>query len=73
MKGEGRAFCAGGDIVHIYESGLNKTRDAQDFFFEEYMLNYRIGTLQTPHVAILNGITSIHFLSRTFHSIIFCY
>lgn len=57
MKGEGRAFCAGGDIVHIYESGLNKTRDAQDFFFEEYLLNYRIGTLKTPHVAILNGIT----------------
>jgi enoyl-CoA hydratase len=59
MKGEGRAFCAGGDIVHIYESGINNTPDSQEFFYEEYILNYMIGTLKTPHIAILNGITSI--------------
>lgn len=33
----------------------------KDFFREEYILNYLIGTLQTPHIALLNGITS------TFH------
>jgi len=27
------------------------------FFFEEYQLNYLIGTLKTPHISILNGIT----------------
>jgi len=32
LKGEGRAFCAGGDIVNIYESGMNKTNDSKCFF-----------------------------------------
>jgi enoyl-CoA hydratase/carnithine racemase len=66
LKGEGRAFCAGGDIVSIYESGLQQTNDSRDFFFEEYILNYIIGTLKTPHVAILNGITSMLLSSSIF-------
>lgn len=64
LKGTGKALCAGGDIVHIYESGV-AARKAQSpdkyplhtaFFREEYILNHKIGTLSTPHVSILNGI-----------------
>jgi len=58
LKGQGgKAFCAGGDIVKIYESGLQGTSLCSDFFRKEYTLNHLIGSLQTPHIAILNGIT----------------
>jgi 3-hydroxyisobutyryl-CoA hydrolase len=59
LKGAGdKAFCAGGDIRAIYDS-KKKTPSTlyKDFFREEYILNYLIGTLQTPHIAFLNGIT----------------
>lgn len=26
------------------------------FFREEYSLNYKLGTLQTPHIALMDGI-----------------
>jgi len=58
LKGQGsKAFCAGGDIVQIYESGKKGTPLCSEFFREEYILNHIIGTLKTPHIAILNGIT----------------
>eukprot|EP01127_Copromyxa_protea_P014054 TRINITY_DN3867_c0_g1_i1.p1 TRINITY_DN3867_c0_g1~~TRINITY_DN3867_c0_g1_i1.p1 ORF type:complete len:393 (+),score=84.22 TRINITY_DN3867_c0_g1_i1:147-1181(+) len=57
VRGQGRAFCAGGDIVQIFESGKAGTSMCKDFFREEYILNHLIGTLQTPHVAIISGIT----------------
>ena len=58
LRGQGRAFCAGGDIVQIYDSGKTGTSMCKDFFREEYILNHLIGTLSTPHVAIISGITS---------------
>jgi len=62
MKGTGgKAFCAGGDIVAIYRSGLGEDgtdpKTPEIFFFEEYLLNERIHSLAIPHVALLNGIT----------------
>lgn len=32
------------------------------FFAEEFVLNHLIGTLSVPHVAIIDGITSLVFL-----------
>ncbi|XP_013390198.1 3-hydroxyisobutyryl-CoA hydrolase, mitochondrial isoform X2 [Lingula anatina] len=52
-----KAFCAGGDVVAVTEAGKVGDRLAQDFFREEYILNNAIGTLKTPYVAIINGIT----------------
>jgi len=57
LRGTGRAFCAGGDIVEIFESGKSGTSLCKDFFREEYILNHLIGTLCTPHIAIISGIT----------------
>eukprot|EP00013_Stygamoeba_regulata_P004733 CAMPEP_0177629890 /NCGR_PEP_ID=MMETSP0447-20121125/911_1 /TAXON_ID=0 /ORGANISM="Stygamoeba regulata, Strain BSH-02190019" /LENGTH=383 /DNA_ID=CAMNT_0019131245 /DNA_START=64 /DNA_END=1215 /DNA_ORIENTATION=+ len=58
MIGAGEtAFCAGGDIVQIYESGIKRERYTYEFFKDEYVLNHLIGTLTVPHVALLNGIT----------------
>ncbi|KAJ4950671.1 hypothetical protein NE237_027503 [Protea cynaroides] len=58
LKGSGRAFCAGGDIVNIYRL-LNegKMENCKEFFREAYSFMYLVGTYLKPHVAILNGIT----------------
>jgi len=58
IKGTGdRAFCAGGDVRAIAEAGQKGDDLTKVFFKEEYMLNHAIGTLQTPYVALINGIT----------------
>ncbi|XP_068715350.1 3-hydroxyisobutyryl-CoA hydrolase, mitochondrial-like isoform X1 [Montipora foliosa] len=58
IKGTGdRAFCAGGDVRAVAEAGQKGDDLTKLFFKEEYMLNYAIGTLKTPYVALINGIT----------------
>jgi 3-hydroxyisobutyryl-CoA hydrolase len=58
MRGSGdKAFCAGGDIVAIYEAGKKKDPQATQFFREEYILNYLIAQKKFAHVALLNGVT----------------
>ena len=56
IKGEGgKAFCAGGDIRAITEVPGGDMQ--KQFFREEYQLDYLVGSLAIPYVAILNGIT----------------
>ena len=64
VRGEGRAFCAGGDVVHVYESGLavrsgsgDKSELARTVFAVEYRLDRRIATLGKPYLALLDGFT----------------
>ncbi|WP_197482685.1 enoyl-CoA hydratase/isomerase family protein, partial [Oleiphilus sp. HI0128] len=45
LKGQGsKAFCAGGDVQALYRSAIAQQDgaciDAEQFFFEEYQLNY---------------------------------
>ncbi|XP_014516051.1 3-hydroxyisobutyryl-CoA hydrolase-like protein 1, mitochondrial [Vigna radiata var. radiata] len=58
MKGSGRAFAAGGDIVALYHF-INKgnMEACKEFFRTAYSFMYLIGTYLKPHVALLNGIT----------------
>ncbi|CAL9758047.1 unnamed protein product [Musa acuminata subsp. burmannicoides] len=58
MKGSGRAFCAGGDVVALHRL-LNegKMEDCKDFFRNLYTFIYVLGTYLKPHVAILDGVT----------------
>jgi enoyl-CoA hydratase/carnithine racemase len=74
MRGQGeKAFCAGGDIrgnlfltfsfnfPAIYDAkvaGKGSSTTPQDFFGEEYVLNYMISKKNVTQVALLNGITS---------------
>jgi enoyl-CoA hydratase len=54
----GRAFCAGGDIRLVVETARRKgVAAAAPFFFDEYRMNWRIGGLGKPYVALLDGIT----------------
>ncbi|XP_030965551.1 3-hydroxyisobutyryl-CoA hydrolase-like protein 1, mitochondrial isoform X2 [Quercus lobata] len=58
MKGSGRAFCAGGDIVTLYHMiNAGKMEDCKEFFRTLYTYIYILGTYLKPHVALLNGIT----------------
>lgn len=56
VEGEGRAFCAGGDVVAAYHAGRSGA-PAYAFFQDEYRLNRLISACQKPYVALLDGIT----------------
>ena len=57
IRGNGdRAFCAGGDIRALYESGKSGTPYALEFYRDEYRLNATIKHLGKPSVALLHGI-----------------
>lgn len=52
-----KAFCAGGDIVSIYNEGKSgKDANALKFWRDEYRLNHAISAYSKPYVAIMDGI-----------------
>ena len=55
-----RAFCAGGDIKFFYDVGTATPQGGsallEDFFTEEYALNYLIHTYPKPYISLLNGV-----------------
>lgn len=55
--GEGRGFCAGGDVVMLARSGNSDAEEAKRFFWAEYRLNQLLFTYPKPTVAIMDGIT----------------
>jgi enoyl-CoA hydratase len=58
VKGEGeRAFCAGGDIRLLHESGKRGSAEAETFWREEFHLNHAIAHYPKPFVALMDGIT----------------
>jgi enoyl-CoA hydratase/carnithine racemase len=58
IRGAGeKAFCAGGDIRHLYDLGRAGDHAQQlTFWREEYQLNRRIKTYPKPVVALIDGI-----------------
>ncbi len=50
-----RAFCAGGDVRALYESGPGG-KLTRDFYWDEYRLNRRIHRFPKPYVALIDGI-----------------
>jgi 3-hydroxyisobutyryl-CoA hydrolase len=60
IKGEGRAFCAGGDVASLAsqnKSGAEGQQASKDYFALEYKLDHLIATYQKPYVAFIDGIT----------------
>ena len=55
-----RAFCAGGDIRFFYDVGMTTPMGdsalLEDFFTEEYALNYLIHHYPKPYISLLNGV-----------------
>ncbi|MGD0145115.1 MAG: enoyl-CoA hydratase/isomerase family protein [Rhizomicrobium sp.] len=57
VRGAGeRAFCAGGDIRALYDSGRAGTSYALDFYRDEYRLDATIKHFPKPYVALIRGI-----------------
>jgi enoyl-CoA hydratase len=52
-----RAFCAGGDIRVVAESGKGDGAEARRFFHAEYRMNDLLQRYPKPVVAIMDGIT----------------
>ncbi|MEX3008271.1 enoyl-CoA hydratase/isomerase family protein [Hoeflea sp. TYP-13] len=55
IKGEGRAFSAGGDLLELYDMAKSGHLH-YDFFRDEYRLNARLGVFPKPIIALINGI-----------------
>jgi len=57
IRGAGeRAFCAGGDIRALHDSGKAGTPYVIDFYAHEYRLNRAIKRYPKPYIALINGI-----------------
>tara|TARA_B100001123_G_C15272093_1_gene1010707 strand:- start:584 stop:1657 length:1074 start_codon:yes stop_codon:yes gene_type:complete len=62
IKGAGdRAFCAGGDVRAVRQSiieykGSDASKLVQNFFYEEYILNYQIHSLVKPYLAFIDRV-----------------
>ena len=72
IRAEGRAFCAGGDIMDIYHAG-KAGNPLTGFFADEYLLNLYIEQFAKPYVALVDGIVmgggvgiSLHGSHRVF-------
>ena len=56
IRGEGRAFCAGGDIRAVRQMVLDGSDAGLALLRDEYRLNVLIGEYPKPFVALLHGI-----------------
>ena len=57
LRGQGdKAFCAGGDVVQLYNSACAQDSVAATFFEREYRLDYHIHTYKKPFILWGNGI-----------------
>lgn len=66
VKAEGRAFCAGGDILRVYHEG-RAGHPPVDFFADEYRLNAQIYRYPKPYVALIDGIVMGGGVGISFH------
>ncbi len=54
--GEGRGFCAGGDIRVLFESLKGDGREARDFFRTEYGMNHLLFEFKKPTICFMDGV-----------------
>jgi enoyl-CoA hydratase len=66
VKAEGRAFSAGGDILHVYHAGLAGSPPV-DFFADEYRLNAQIQRFPKPYISLIDGIVMGGGVGISFH------
>jgi len=63
----GRAFSAGGDIVQLYQWGLDKDPRFASFYALEYPLNVAIKRFPKPYIALIDGIVMGGGVGVSFH------
>lgn len=58
LRGNGeKGFCAGGDVRELYQSASAGDGKWEDFFVDEYRLDYALHVFPKPVVALMDGIT----------------
>jgi enoyl-CoA hydratase/carnithine racemase len=58
LRGAGeKGFCAGGDVRALYQMAQQRETGWQQFFIDEYRLDYVLHTFPKPVVALLDGIS----------------
>jgi enoyl-CoA hydratase len=56
IDGEGnRAFCAGGDVILLHDSGKAGDKRAEEFWRTEYALNELIHRYSKPYITLIDG------------------
>ena len=50
-----RAFCAGGDVILLHDSGKAGDSRAENFWREEYILNEYISRYPKPYISLIDG------------------
>lgn len=72
IRAEGRAFCAGGDLLAVYDVGRAGNPNI-GFFADEYRINAYLGRYPKPIVSLIDGIVmgggvgiSVHGSHRVF-------
>lgn len=66
LRGEGRAFCAGGDILDVYHRGKAGEMPTE-FFADEYIMNARIASYPKPYISLIDGIVMGGGVGISFH------
>lgn len=56
IRGEGRGFCAGGDIRAVREAVVAGSDEGAKLLRDEYRMNALIGAYPKPYVALIHGI-----------------
>ncbi|KAJ0247402.1 3-hydroxyisobutyryl-CoA hydrolase-like protein 2 [Hirschfeldia incana] len=58
MKGSGKTFCSGADVLPLYHSiSEGNTEQCKHFFGELYNFVYLQGTYLKPNIAVMDGVT----------------
>ncbi|MBT9457498.1 MAG: enoyl-CoA hydratase/isomerase family protein [Burkholderiaceae bacterium] len=55
-EGKPPAFCAGGDIRFFHQAAMAGDTALEDFFTEEYALNYAVHNFAKPYIALMDGV-----------------
>ncbi|KAA1469386.1 ClpP/crotonase [Dentipellis sp. KUC8613] len=58
-SGNGRAFCAGGDVADVVLKATSEEtrKEAIDYFRLEFGVDYTLACLRKPYVAVMDGLT----------------
>ena len=67
VQGDGRAFCAGGDVMQVYQARSSGAAPPTGFFADEYRLNAHIQRYRKPYVALIDGIVMGGGVGISFH------
>ena len=56
IRGEGRAFCSGGDIRAVRQAAVTGSDAGVALLRDEYRMNVLIGTFPKPYIALIHGV-----------------